>query len=252
MFNNDYLITGSKLESTLLNSCMYIPFGRHRVLGNPRLDFLKDDLNILDYVIEDKNSIINEDTKIGIYMPTFRQSAGHGKDGEIFENIFNMEEFDSNSFEEFLVHNNICIIVKMHPLDLKKVSLIRNTIVMDMDKMIKDDIDLYQLLYSTDFLISDYSSIIYDYMILEKPIVMLNSDEEYYSNNRGFMYNPINRFIETELISTQGVLESKLKQVCQSKYKVKFHKTSFHELTSNNIERNIDFIKELLEKEGIN
>jgi len=51
-------------------------------------------------------------------------------------------------------------------------------------------LDLYQVLPYTDVLITDYSSIYFDYLLLDKPIIFTPSDIEDYSRNRGLLLEP--------------------------------------------------------------
>lgn len=54
----------------------------------------------------------------------------------------------------------------------------------------KYNLDIYQILSETDLLITDYSSVYFDYLLLDKPILFLNTDLDQYRNNRGFLLNP--------------------------------------------------------------
>ena len=47
---------------------------------------------------------------------------------------------------------------------------------------------LNDLMIASDMLISDYSSIVFDYSYLSKPIILYASDVEQYANERGFLF----------------------------------------------------------------
>lgn len=117
--NMDYLVTGSKLESTLLASCMFVPFSRHKVLGSPRMDKLeKGSVDIRDY-LSDSQLSIDKSTRIFLYMPTFRKSRSRDIDGVDNESIFNFSFFDSQKFENYLLSINAIMILKRHPLEMR-------------------------------------------------------------------------------------------------------------------------------------
>ena len=48
--------------------------------------------------------------------------------------------------------------------------------------------DINDLLMITDVLITDYSSVIFDYALLNKPVVYFTYDLELYENDRGLYY----------------------------------------------------------------
>jgi CDP-glycerol glycerophosphotransferase (TagB/SpsB family) len=50
--------------------------------------------------------------------------------------------------------------------------------------------DLYELLSSADVLITDYSSVYFDFLLLDKPIVFVRTDRSSYQSNRGFLVEP--------------------------------------------------------------
>ena len=53
-------------------------------------------------------------------------------------------------------------------------------------------IDIYELLAATDALISDYSSIIFDFMMVERPILHFLPDlDEYRSSSRSLVFDPV-------------------------------------------------------------
>lgn len=60
--------------------------------------------------------------------------------------------------------------------------------------------DLNELIQASDILISDYSSVIFDYSLTEKPIFIFSYDYTEYSQRRGMYFN-----IEDELLSSRYV-----------------------------------------------
>ena len=58
------------------------------------------------------------------------------------------------------------------------------------DSLIPAFIDTNELLAITDILISDYSSIFYDYLATDKPVIFYIPDLEEYKNYRGLYIEP--------------------------------------------------------------
>lgn len=65
---------------------------------------------------------------------------------------------------------------------LRNISLIRNK---DLEE---NEEQLYPILGMTDALITDYSSVFIDYLLLNKPIAFDLNDFDEYNKNRGFLF----------------------------------------------------------------
>lgn len=50
---------------------------------------------------------------------------------------------------------------------------------------------LYEYLNAADVLITDYSSVYFDYLLLDRPILFTDSDAGCYGENRGFISEPV-------------------------------------------------------------
>ncbi len=114
-----------------------------------------------------------QDRRICIYMPTFRDS------GRSFI------DFNWSKIDEVLANASATLFVKFHPLDATQLdgsyrfihSLDRNT-------------DVYELLPHCSLLISDYSSVIWDFMLLSQPIIYFVPDlEEFQADSRAMNFS---------------------------------------------------------------
>ena len=82
--------------------------------------------------------------------------------------------------------------VKLHPAQYRKKleTISSNCIKFITDAELKNkNINLYQLLANSDALITDYSSVYYDYLLTGKPIGLAIDDIKEYENKVGFSYN---------------------------------------------------------------
>jgi CDP-glycerol glycerophosphotransferase (TagB/SpsB family) len=159
-------------------------------LGVPRIDdlFCKD--IVVDRLIP--NYI---DQKIILSMETFKQ-AKNFKDSESLDafSINVIHRIDELlDLDHFLQRENCFLIVKIHPLQdvslLKQMNL-TNIFYFTNDDLLYADIRINQLLTNADILLTDYSSVFYDYLFVNRPIGFMVSDIEKYS--RGFVYdNPL-------------------------------------------------------------
>lgn len=135
--------------------------------------------------------------KMVLYMPTFRESELD------FFNIVNIE-----TFQEFLKRNNILFCVKLHPKSkleerFKKIKA-NNILIIDAGS------DPYIFLNLSGMLITDYSSIYFDYLLLNKPVLFFNYDLDKYLDNSRELYFNYNEFTPGEKVSTQAGLQDAL------------------------------------------
>ena len=160
-------------------------------LGYPRYDWL---LKKTDKAIDYYNRIRGNSKKVIIWMPTFRNALNKKMSNFDGPSVFPLMS-GGRSWEllnEVCEKNSVYILVKRHQFQLdyninfdslKNISLISDS---DFDR---EDIPMYQFLAVTDGLITDYSSVAFDYLIVNKPIAFALDDYEYYKEKRGFVFD---------------------------------------------------------------
>lgn len=185
-------------------------FGRKKeeilLLGYPRCDLLfqpNDSLNRIG--IELKNN-----TKIVVYMPTFRQPvSGAYEDSKknVFEEDFIKfsDSFEIEKWNSFLSERNIILIVKPHPSEsnIVKCDNCQNIKVITNDDLQHHNVQLYSLLANADALITDYSSVSCDYLLLDRPIGFVITDIEEYEHGRGFVFEPPTDYMPGSIIANE-------------------------------------------------
>lgn len=201
---DDFYIVNGKYDSSCFQSAFKASEQKIKYLGSPRNDVLINEISNAEIFMEkDFNNIVSlkkTGKKLIIYMPTFRDT---GKDISQWLN--------SCKLKDFLKKNNTVLICKLHPLDknLLNINLAEEFYKMD------NTSDIYPILKYSDALVTDYSSVYFDYLLLDKPIVHYVPDlEEYQEKCRGF-YKPFKNLIagsETHneqelLLSMQKILD---------------------------------------------
>lgn len=163
-----------------------------KALGYPRLDYLYNSKKISQEFI--KKLGVNSNNKVILWMPTFRKSKSVDLSEEYeFSNTdlpILYTEQSLKRFDEYLTSNNITILLKVHHLqaDLPVFKKKFNNIIIVKDEQIKKaGLQLYQFIAGTDGLITDYSSIAIDYLLMDKPIIFTLDDYEKYEKSRGFI-----------------------------------------------------------------
>ncbi len=157
------------------------------ISGEPRNDSLFKKVNIYQCF-----NIYDGGKKV-IYMPTFRNSVDLKIDNSspkdtVYEKLKDKEVL--KVLNNRLLARNIFLFIKPHPLDnFDKlfIEYLSNIIYID-DKIINDkNISLYTLLGNMDALLTDYSSVYFDYLLVNKPIGFIIDDIDNYDLKRGFV-----------------------------------------------------------------
>lgn len=148
-------------------------------IGTPRNDrFFEVQTEAL---IEKLNIDFNGPTKV-MYMPTFRDACT--QNGQVF-NPFETAGFDMLAFERMLEAKNMVFMYKGHFCDTKSKGLVGQTRILTITD--NDYDDLYRFLKDVDVLVTDYSSIYFDFLLCRKPIILFPFDQaEYIAHSRPF------------------------------------------------------------------
>jgi len=177
--NTDFLIVTSEKIKDYYSEAFQMPISKIRALGLPRMDYYFENHD-LDKLKQDfcRRYGVSSDKKIILYAPTFR-------DEERYNNVFNYLDLDK--FNQVLGDEYV-LALRLHPK-------IRNFYKDDISSRGKYiDVSGFEseqeLMLLSDMMITDYSSIMIEYAILNRPILFFTYDlEDYLANERGFYYD---------------------------------------------------------------
>lgn len=230
----DLITSYSQTYSTVLNSCYGVDADKYKVTGMPRNDLL-----FLDNGRENIEKIFSINLcnkKVIFYAPTFRKSLYGEKNGEIKYN-----DVDYKLFDQFLENNDLVLMLKFHPIEENRVSncdKFKNIFILKEENLEKNQIDLYEVLNGVDLLITDYSSIYFDYLLLNRPIIFYPLDLESYNEQRGFLLEPYDFWTPGAKCYNQIELE---KEMIENLYNTKKYinerqiiRSIVHKYTDNN------------------
>lgn len=169
--------------------------------------------------------------KIILYAPTFR--------GNIYKG-FHQIDFDAQKILENLSDEYV-ILYKFHPL-------VGNYQLKDDPKIINmNHEDTHELFTISDILISDYSSIIFDYMILEKPIIFYIPDYQDYKNELG-VFVDIENF-GLPICCTEKEITDSIQQLNDQSLKIQELKNMFFKYQDGqSTKRIVEYIHEYMKK----
>jgi CDP-glycerol glycerophosphotransferase (TagB/SpsB family) len=138
-----------------------------------------------------------EDRRLLAWLPTYRKSIlGLPRmDGIDSGNVFEMPDVDPDNLNLFLKSRNAVLLVKRHPMAaFNESKTYSNLWIVDDAWLRQRSLSLYEFLGATDLLISDISSVVIDYLLLDRPIIHAFSDLVTYESSRGFTVEPIESY----------------------------------------------------------
>lgn len=187
---SSYMLAASEFSKKSFKKCFGYSDEQFFIGGYPRCEQLIDKTDILQKFDIDKTRY----TKVVLYMPTFRKAEQFGYDDSTVDfPLFNGQTLAE--FDKYLVEKNILFIIKPHPAqdnigilngNFSNVKVIKNS------GLLSKNIMLYSLVGQADALLTDYSSIYFDFLLTQKPIGFIIDDINDYSGKRGFVVeNPL-------------------------------------------------------------
>ena len=102
--------------------------------------------------------------------------------------------------------------------------------------------DINDLLIVSDILVTDYSSVIFDYVLLDKPVVYFTYDLEEYENDRG-LYYPFNDYVYGSVAKNSLELATSIKKAKMMRKERKEFKDKFmSSCDGNSTKKTYEFI----------
>ena len=230
--NIDYLITTSDKVQDQYCEAFQISRSKIKALGLPRMDyyFENHDLSRLKEDFCNKYNI-SRDKKIILYAPTFR-------DEERFNNVFdflNLDKFNRELGDDYV------LALRLHPT-------IRNLFGDEISSRagfvnVSDWESEQELMLISDMLITDYSSIMIEYGILNRPIIFFTYDlDSYLKNERGFYYD-FKKTVPGPIVYTSDELIDTVKNDEFDLHKIsEFVRTQFDAIDGESSRRVVDFL----------
>ena len=201
----NYVIAPSRESAKIISYEFNYDINRIISLGYPRNDaFFGSPIDL--------KSVFNWDyKKIVVWLPTFRQNVYAANNGNLPAIPIIHDEENARLLNQLLFERDILVVIKPHFSQdvsrMKKMNL--SNIRFISDSLLADrGISLYQLLNSSDGLLTDYSSVFCDYLLKNKPIGLIWEDIEEYKKNPGLypLYEEITNGI-SKIYNTSDLLD---------------------------------------------
>lgn len=195
----EYMTVGGDLYKTIHQKLFSLHSEQLLITGLPKQDWLFNPISKEEWgalsVPEAEHYIF--------WIPTFRST---GKNDIVNDDTLHTETGLSviNTYEKleelngFLEENHIVIVVKLHPSQESGIGLeenYRNIVCLKNSYLQKKRLHINRLFSYADALISDYSSAVMDYTMLDRPIAFAADDRDDYQKSRGFVYENIDEYL---------------------------------------------------------
>ena len=190
----DYLVTNSTFEEEVFRNTFWKK-AEFLKEGHPRNDILFDEkrLSAARSEIFSKYGIA-PGCKILLYAPTFRDGKGLNIKFPDLKAV--ASELSDKTGDEWR------IFVKVHPRD-RNVHHDFGPEAVDVSGFT----DMGKMMACADFAISDYSSWVYDYVLLRRPVVLYCPDKDEYISSRG-LYYPLETTPFPVVADNEGLLQA--------------------------------------------
>ncbi len=194
-YKEDVMLAQGKYEADIFSKAFGIDRNRYAITGLPRNDELVNRTRELQLAKRELLGIPEEKTVI-LYAPTFREYERDSRHRITLAPPIHFERWQE------VLGDNYLILFRAH----YEVAKVLNILVDD--PFVKDVSDyprLNDLIIASDMLVSDYSSIFFDYSIQEKPMFCFAYDYEKYKGTRG-LYFDLAKEIPGGIIETENQL----------------------------------------------
>ncbi|TWD92403.1 CDP-glycerol glycerophosphotransferase (TagB/SpsB family) [Neobacillus bataviensis] len=222
--NWDYLISPNPYSTTIFERAF--KYERKKILetGYPRNDFLIN-YNTKEYINQMKETLgIPKDKKVILYAPTWRDNEYYAIGKYKFTLNIDFDQLKRSLGEEYV------ILLRLHYLIANKIDV---STYKDFVFDFSAHDDIRELYIISDLLITDYSSVFFDYLCLKRPIIFYTYDIDTYRDKlRGFYFD-FERDAPGPLVKTTDKLIEAIKKVdlasaAPSETLLRFHKKYCH------------------------
>jgi CDP-glycerol glycerophosphotransferase (TagB/SpsB family) len=190
----DAILSYSKTHRTLQNACFPTLGKKYYITGMPKNDFLFIPEDVAEQNLRKIIGISKDTKKFIIYIPTYWEKYNESR---TFSNF--IREILNEEFMNFLKDINAILFLKLHSTEEKffssesgrkflgKLNTKESRIFLISDTILRENfVDLFEILPCFDLLITDYSSISYDWLLVNKPLVYFIPNIDIYKEKKNF------------------------------------------------------------------
>jgi CDP-glycerol glycerophosphotransferase len=180
----NFFLSPSEFVTSLFIRCFGLAEEQILHIGNPRNDHLLSQNST--GTLAKRFGV----SKVILYAPTFRDWT------EV--EWFPFKDFSFEDLNTTLEKLDAVILVRGHVNDKSECLQVQRIVNFGFDECV----DINEVLGEIDLLITDYSSIYFDYLLVNKPSVFIMYDKATYEQKRGFLFEPNNTLLVGENVNS--------------------------------------------------
>lgn len=211
----DYLISPSPYASKAFQSAFRYE-GEILETGYPRNDIFYQEERLAIASKVKSRLDLPKDKKVILYAPTFRDNQATKNNKFTFDINMDLHKLKEQVGDDYI------ILLRMHVVVSNRIKLDES--IRDFVKNVSNYSDIQELLVITDILITDYSSVMFDFANTGRPMLFYTYDLETYRDDvRGFYINFEKEAPGPLLRTTEDIIDSvtNIKKV-EKEYKQKY------------------------------
>lgn len=188
----DYIISGCSFSSRIFKNSFWYD-GKVIECGTPRIDYLLKGADREEIL---KKAKLFDEYRYILYAPTFRTDDAYSYNFD-FEKLVSVFEscFGGKWKVLYRLHPNLIFKIKEHKLP-------------DVCIDVCDYSDMQELIAVSDFMITDYSSCMFDMMYIKKPCLLYMPDFEEYTERERDLYFNIKELPFLKAYTEEGMFET--------------------------------------------
>lgn len=196
--NSTYNISTSRFYTDIISKAFNVDKTNIICCGQPRNDLLYQNAKNKDAVFTI------------LWTPTYRKARiGYTESDGQFQEGLPIIGNDLVTINDLLVTRNSRMIIKLHPMDVLNdlhFDKHSNITVLNQQSFESMNIQVNELIARADALLTDFSSIYIDYLLLGRPIGFVINDFEKYKGTRGFIFENPQDYMPGAFIAEQSQL----------------------------------------------
>ena len=208
-----YVLSSSQFVSEYaLSSAFRTPLSRCLELGYPRQDLLLLDRNEIfawlslvgDKLSQEWLRRLMAFRSIILYLPTWRDSGA---------DIFEGNAIDFPAINQLCSDTDSVFTIKLHPFSMISLTLMKWVEKCSHIFFLPSSIDTYALMSATDILVTDYSSVMFEFVLTHRPILLHTFDVESFTALERSFYMPLEEVEIGQITKSADELTEALKDL---------------------------------------
>jgi CDP-glycerol glycerophosphotransferase (TagB/SpsB family) len=198
----NFVLSASEFVSRYaLTSAFKVPLERCLAFGYPRNDILFSDRDAVlswlsnlrqESLARELRNLI-ETFRVVLFLPTWRESG---------DNAESKRTIPWAKLNEVMRENNCVLLAKPHPAVAARRSGLPRTDEYSNIRIWSPNVDIYPIMAVAEVLITDYSSVIFDFCLTRRPIIVAAFEDDRYSETERELYMPVEDIMIGEVVKS--------------------------------------------------